>query len=113
MALEQARYLAVKFPFSAAHTGGQHNPIYRHGPISIATLKGIAHNYSALKPAVKEVQSEPSGPPSDAWCDEQGLLTLSLDTSNQSVVGPAQGLTGSRYPTRSFFQLLDPSRPEI
>ena len=89
MALEQARYLAVEYPFSAVHTGGQHNPIYRHGPIPIKTLKGIAHSYSAITSGAKKGQSEPSGPPSDPWCDGTGLLLLSLDKTTQSVVGPA------------------------
>ena len=107
MALEQARYLAVEYPFSAVHTGGQHNPIYRHGPIPIKTLKGIAHSYSAITSGAKKGQSEPSGPPSDPWCDGTGLLLLSLDKTNQSVVGPATATAMERSgvlpPELTFF----------
>ena len=107
MALEQARYLAVEYPFSAVHTGGQHNPIYRHGPIPIKTLKGIAHSYSAITSGAKKGQSEPSGPPSDPWCDGTGLLLLSLDKTTQSVVGPATATamerSGVHPPELTFF----------
>ena len=94
MAQELARYLAQENPFAGIHWGAQHNPIFRHGPIPLALLRSIAHSLSALKPGAMD---DPClGHPSGVWHDEHGLLLLSLDPTNLSMVGPSTATVGER-----------------
>ena len=105
MAQELARYLAEEYPFAAAFPQAQHNSIYRHGPILLATLRSIAHSVSSLKPAIMD---DPClGHSTDIWRDENGLLLLSLDPANLSMVGPATATveerSGLQFPELTFF----------
>ena len=92
-ALGLSRYLSGVSPLAETQQGAQHNPLYRHGSVSVSLLKSFALQVRAHKPPLKDDPLQ--GHPSDVWRDEHGLLMLELDQTN-SMVGPATATARQR-----------------
>ena len=107
MARELVRWTGGVYEFAEYFTASESNPIFRHGPIDTATLRSIAHSYSANTQGISEGEA-PRGHPTDVLVDAHGLLLLALAGPNLNLVGPVTASRMERsglqeFPEYSFF----------